>query len=170
MKIYILILVLMLTSRMVEMYQSRKNEKKLVQNTKVELIHPYEHLFVYLFHTLWFLVLCIEAYTIHHLQSGVLSLVCYSILIFAQILRFESMKTLGHFWTTKIYRIDKSHVIKRGVYKYFAHPSYLAVMMEFVALPLLFHAYYTLIIFSILNILILGNRMRMEYQTTGRLI
>ena len=145
MKIFLITLFVMIALRLLEMFISRSNEKILLKDLGLKLVKPYEHYGVYVFHVVWFVSFVWESLAQQEIQSGFFALICYVFLVLAQIIRFESMQTLGVFWTTKIYSIPKKDVIVTGLYRYLAHPSYLAVIIEFIALPLLFHAYYTMI-------------------------
>jgi methyltransferase len=169
-KVFLATMVLVLLLRFFEMSVSKNNEKKLLEAKLGTIIKPHEHYIVYLFHMLWFLSLILESIFVQKIQQSMVALLCYGVLAFAQIIRFESMQTLGIFWTTKIYRISKDHIKSDGLFRYFAHPSYLAVILEFIVLPLLFHAYYTLIIFSLINLFILAHRIKLESQVTGRML
>jgi methyltransferase len=53
-------------------------------------------------------------------------------------------------------------VKKTGPYRLLSHPNYLVVTMEFLLLPLLMHAPYTLAIFFPANLLIVRQRIRLE--------
>ncbi len=169
-KIFMLIIVSMVVLRLYEMNISKTNEKKLLETFHLKLLSPFEHYFVYLFHLCWFISLIVEALFVHRVQDGLTAVMCYLFLTIAQIIRFESMQALGMYWTTKIYHIPSNSIVSKGLYKYFAHPSYLAVVIEFLVLPLLFNAHYTLMIFSILNLLILLHRIKLEAKITGRVL
>lgn len=166
--VFYLLLLFMLISRLYEMILSRKNEFKLINYYNAKLISPFEHYFVYVFHAIWFTFLSVEVFRNPSLASGYESLFCYILLAVAQVLRIESMSTLGVYWTAKIYQTPQHPICRNGIYRYLAHPSYLAVIFEFFAFPFLFHAYWTLTIFFPLNLIIIINRIRLEQKITGR--
>src|SRR6185437_4480816 len=66
------------------------------------------------------------------------------------------------FWNTKIMILPESQVQVKGPYKYFKHPNYLVVALEFIIIPMLFQAYVTGIIFSILNFVMMSIRIPIE--------
>ncbi|MGZ3788400.1 MAG: isoprenylcysteine carboxylmethyltransferase family protein [Bacteriovorax sp.] len=113
-----------------------------------------------LFHTLWFVFLLIEANFIGAMIN--IKLFVFLILLLAQSIRMYSMKKLGAYWTVTIMRLDKCKLYDRGLYKIVRHPNYFAVILEFIFLPLLFKAYFTLFIFSFLNLFILKKRIELE--------
>jgi methyltransferase len=89
------------------------------------------------------------------------------IFLFAQILRYWAIITLGIFWNTRIIVLKNSELIKKGPYKYIKHPNYLAVVLEFLTIPLIFSLYITSITFSLLNLIVLWRRVRIEESVLG---
>jgi len=60
-------------------------------------------------------------------------------------LKWWAMLTLGEYWSVQI-EIRESHkLIKDGPYRYLRHPAYLSNLMEYLGVPLIANAYYTLI-------------------------
>jgi len=80
------------------------------------------------------------------------------------LLRYWAIFTLRKRWNTKILVLPNSEPIRSGVYKYLKHPNYIAVIIEIVIIPLLFSCYYTAIVFSILNLIVLHRRIRIEEE------
>jgi methyltransferase len=156
--IFTLFISFVILLRFAELIVSTKNEKWLLQNGAVEYGKKHYLLIVSL-HILFFISLIIE-YTVqkNHFFS-LLILVIYFLLLG---LKVWIVASLGKFWNTKIYRIAKFPLIKKGPYKYFKHPNYLVVIAEIALIPLVFHLYYTALIFSILNALILTIRIKEE--------
>jgi methyltransferase len=70
--------------------------------------------------------------------------------------------SLGPYWNTKIYRIPGIAPVRTGAYKYLKHPNYLIVIAEIMIFPLIFHLYYTALIFTILNAIMLTIRIKAE--------
>ncbi|MBP9123697.1 MAG: hypothetical protein KBF60_11150, partial [Ignavibacteriaceae bacterium] len=70
--------------------------------------------------------------------------------------------SLGKFWNTKIYRIPKSPLVKKGPYKYIRHPNYVVVVFELILIPLVFELYLTAALFTILNAIMLTVRIKAE--------
>jgi len=84
--------------------------------------------------------------------------------IIAQILRYWAISTLGYYWNTKILVTPNTSPIKTGPYKYLNHPNYLSVILEIAVIPLIFSCYITSMIFTLLNLVLLKRRMRIEEQ------
>lgn len=83
----------------------------------------------------------------------------------AQILRYWSIISLGHFWNTRIIVLKGSALVRKGPYKYLSHPNYIAVVTELAAIPLMFSCFITAIVFSILNLFVLKRRIRIEEES-----
>lgn len=71
--------------------------------------------------------------------------------IAAQFLRYWCITSLGRFWNTRIIVIEGARAVRRGPYRYLAHPNYLAVCAELAAVPLIFGAWITAVVASVLN-------------------
>ncbi|HBI04773.1 MAG TPA: hypothetical protein DDY49_12180 [Paenibacillaceae bacterium] len=87
------------------------------------------------------------------------------LLLLTQLLRYWAIQSLGPFWNTRIMVLPGAEPVVKGPYNYFRHPNYLAVILEFVLIPLLFNAFFTCILFSILNALLLKYRISLEEKT-----
>jgi len=77
-------------------------------------------------------------------------------------LKWWAMLTLGEYWSVQI-EIRESHKLtKDGPYRYLRHPAYLSNLMEYLGVPFIANAYYTLIgvllIYLPLNLI----RLRLE--------
>jgi methyltransferase len=89
--------------------------------------------------------------------------------IFLAVLSFKfwALSSLGKYWNTKIYRVPGVYPIKKGPYKFLKHPNYMEVVCEIAVIPLVFHLYYTAIIFTILNSVMLYVRITVENRVWG---
>jgi methyltransferase len=52
--------------------------------------------------------------------------------------------------------------VQGGPYRYLRHPNYLVIVLEFLLLPLLMRAPVTLVLFSLANLAVLRQRIRIE--------
>jgi methyltransferase len=83
--------------------------------------------------------------------------------VLAEALRYWAIASLGKRWNTKIVVLEGEPVIRGGPYRFVAHPNYLAVALELVCVPLMFGAWLTALICSVLNAaLLLGLRIPAE--------
>lgn len=79
-----------------------------------------------------------------------------------QLVRYWVIVTLGRHWTTRIIVIPGSVRIRRGPYRLMRHPNYAVVIGEIALLPLAFGAWQLALIFSVLNGLLIVQRIRVE--------
>jgi len=77
-------------------------------------------------------------------------------------LRIWMMNALGPLWNARIIQREEQPVVVEGPYRFVRHPNYLAVILEMAALPLLLGAYWTALIGSLANALVLWRRIRAE--------
>ena len=80
----------------------------------------------------------------------------------AQGLRWWCIATLGPQWNTRVVVVPGAGRISGGPYRFFAHPNYVAVVVEGFALPLVHTAWLTALVFTVLNALLLRVRIRTE--------
>jgi methyltransferase len=78
------------------------------------------------------------------------------------------MATLKRRWSTRVLVIPGLPVVREGPYRFLRHPNYLAVVVEFFALPLLHTAWITAALFSALNAVVLRTRIRVEEAALTR--
>jgi methyltransferase len=89
----------------------------------------------------------------------------------AQVLRYWCITSLGPYWNTRILLIPGTKVVRRGPYRFLAHPNYLAVAIELFSVPLIFGAWLTAVVASLLNAaLLLGLRIPAENKALRLLL
>jgi methyltransferase len=79
-----------------------------------------------------------------------------------QGLRLWVIATLGERWTTRIVILPGAPLVRRGPYRFLAHPNYLVVAGEIAVLPLTFCLILYAAAFSLLNAAALTVRLRAE--------
>ncbi|MGV8964205.1 MAG: isoprenylcysteine carboxyl methyltransferase family protein [Candidatus Saccharimonadaceae bacterium] len=156
--VFLLFISIVILLRIGELILSKSNEKWLLQNEAVE--YGKQHYpFMVILHILFFISLIFE-YSIQSNPTYNLFLIVF----YGVITAFKAwiVLSLGKFWNTKIYRIPDSTLITKGAYKYFKHPNYLIVIIEIAIIPLIFKLYFTAIVFSLLNAIMLYVRIKEE--------
>jgi len=84
------------------------------------------------------------------------------VVIAANALRWWCIHTLGPRWTARVIVIPGQPLVRSGPYRWFAHPNYVAVVVEGAALPLVGSAWITACTFTVLNAALLTVRLRCE--------
>ncbi|MFD9967384.1 isoprenylcysteine carboxyl methyltransferase family protein [Streptomyces sp. NPDC059011] len=80
----------------------------------------------------------------------------------AQALRWWCIVTLGPRWNTRVVVVPGLPLVASGPYRWLRHPNYAAVVLEGFALPLVHTAWVTALAFTVLNLALLGIRIRCE--------
>jgi methyltransferase len=153
---------LVIIQRLLEIIWAKSNSRYLRKIGAIEFGASQYKYFIIL-HTSFFLVLIGEVYWLKGTEN-VISWLPLGIFILAQGLRVWCLSSLGRFWNTRVYVVPGLKPVVKGPYKYLRHPNYVAVILEIFFLPLIFGAYYTTAAFTILNGLLLRQRIHVEEQ------
>lgn len=92
-----------------------------------------------------------------------------AVVVAANTLRWWCVFTLGERWTARVIVIPGMPLLRTGPYRWFAHPNYVAVVIEGAALPLAGGAWITASAFTVLNAALLTVRIRCETRALGML-
>ena len=79
----------------------------------------------------------------------------FCLVLASQALRYWCVATLGQQWNTRVIVVPGAGVVRSGPYRWLRHPNYLAVVVEGIALPLVYTAWITAIAFTLLNAILL---------------
>lgn len=150
------IVALVALQRLGELVHARRNTRRLLAEGAVEVGADHYPLFI-LLHGAWLLALLLavpEDAPLHWPLIG----------LFAALLaaRVWTIASLGKYWTTRIITLPGAPLIKRGPYRFLHHPNYLVVIAEIAILPLAFGAWEIALVFSLMNLLLLRHRVRVE--------
>lgn len=114
-------------------------------------------------HTLFYVALLLE-WRFRSAGWNTLWPMWLTLLMAAQILRFWSIRSLGHCWNTRIIVVPGRQLVLKGPYRLVRHPNYTVVITELFVIPMLCGTYITAAIFTLANALILGLRIPEEEQ------
>ncbi len=87
----------------------------------------------------------------------------------SQLLRWWCIATLGRQWNTRVVVVPGLGRVVAGPYRWVAHPNYVAVVVEGLALPLVHDAWATAAVFTLLNAAVLTIRVRTENRALSSL-
>jgi len=149
-----------LGERGLELVIAARNRRRLLAEGAIEC-YPKSYRAIVILHSLFFIALIIEAYP-WQVPLDLLTVACLATLMLLQLGRYACITTLGRFWNTRIIVLPGAAPVRRGPYRWLRHPNYLVVTLEFVVLPLLMRAPYTLVLFSFANMVILRRRIALE--------
>jgi methyltransferase len=120
-----------------------------------------------LFHTAFLVACAVEPLALHRPFPGVLGYVSLAGAVASQLLRYWAISTLGERWNTRIIFVPGAMPVTNGPYRYIRHPNYVAVILEFIFLPLIHGGYLTALLFSLGNAALLYVRIRAEEAALG---
>jgi len=153
---------LIITQRFLELALCRKNRRWMLAMGGHE-VAPESYRRMVLLHLLFYLGLLLEPHPWQvPLEPWRVALLGGFFLV--QVLRYWTILSLGKFWNTRIMIIPGSSVIRRGPYRWLRHPNYLVITLEFIILPLLMEAPWTLLFCTLGNLLVLRERIYLEEQ------
>lgn len=162
MTLFIIVISFVILQRVIELFIAKRNERWLLSRGAVEYGRDH-YKFIVMLHIAFILSIILEYFFRGRYYE--LNLINYSLLgvfIILQFLRVWVLTSLGRYWCTRVYRIPGESLVSEGIYKYLKHPNYMVVIGEIFVLPLVFNLYYTCIIFTILNAVLLFYRVRVE--------
>jgi methyltransferase len=155
---FIIFISFFVLQRLSELFIAKRNERWLLKQGAIEYGQSH-YPFIIALHTLFIFSLITE-----YIVSGqpLISLIFLVIYLVVLSFKYWALSSLGKYWNTKIYRIPGVYPVKKGPYKFLKHPNYMEVVCEIAIIPLVFHLYYTAVIFTILNAAMLFVRIREE--------
>jgi methyltransferase len=110
-----------------------------------------------------FLAACpLEVWLLHRPWIPALGLPMLALLGGAFALRYWAISTLGDRWCTRVIYVPGDPLVTGGPYRWLRHPNYVAVGVEFAALPLVHTAWLTAILFGAIQALVLRRRIVTE--------
>jgi methyltransferase len=156
--VFVFFIAFIVILRIAELLLSKMNELWLLQRGAVEYGKKH-YLLIVAMHILFLISLLIE----YDIQQPAKYSSCFLIFYLALLaLKVWVISSLGKFWNTKIFHITGYPLVKKGPYKYIKHPNYIIVIAEIAVIPLIFHLFYTAVIFTLLNAILLSVRISEE--------
>jgi methyltransferase len=147
--------------RLVELAVSRRNIARLFERGAIEVgrsLYPW----MVAVHA-GLLVACVaEVWLLERALIPDLAVVMLGLLVFAAAIRWCVISTLGDRWSTRVVFVPGQPPVTGGPFRWLRHPNYLAVIIEFAALPLVHTAWWTAVAFSLANGVVLWFRVRTE--------
>ncbi|PLR99690.1 isoprenylcysteine carboxyl methyltransferase family protein [Bacillus sp. T33-2] len=156
-----------ISQRLVELIIAKRNERWMKKNGALEFGAAHYKAIVVV-HAAFFISFAVEHY---YFERGISGFWPVLLLIFlaTQALRTWALLSLGRYWNTKIIVLPGAEIVRRGPYRFIRHPNYVIVTIEFIIIPLLFNAFITAAVFSIMNLVILSIRIPAEEKALNEL-
>ena len=158
---------LVASQRLLELFYSRRNERRLRARGAVEWGSSHYPVIVAV-HTLWLVSTLVEG-LVRGPEPPAWWPVPLAAFLLVQPLRYWAILTLGENWNTRVLVVPGGKLVRRGPYRYFPHPNYIVVAVEILTFPLIFGAWITAVVFSLLNAALLYVRIRTENRALREL-
>lgn len=147
--------------RLLELRLARRNEAWAKSRGALEYAPGHYPLFFAL-HSAWLIGILVEGLA-RGARLGPYWWLWLAVYGLAQFGRYWVIATLGPYWNTRILIVPDGERVRRGPYRFLSHPNYVVVALEVLTGPLIFGAWVTAIVFSLLNAaLLLGVRIPAE--------
>jgi methyltransferase len=153
--------------RLLELTYSRRNEIRLRARGAVERGRGHYPVIVAI-HTLWLVSTLVEG-LLRGPEPPVWWPLPLAAFLLVQPLRYWAIFSLGVNWNVRVLFVPGGKLVRRGPYRYFPHPNYVVVAVEVLAFPLIFGAWITAIVFSLLNAALLYVRIQTENRALREL-
>lgn len=160
MVLFICVVGFIITQRIIELLVARNNENWIRSQGGYE-VGANHYPYMVAIHIGFFLSLIIE-FIVFKQEVSRFWIPLFVVFIILQMMRVWVIASLGRFWNTKILVLPGAHVVKKGPFHFIRHPNYVVVTSELIVIPLMFEAYFTAIVFTILNVAILSVRIPKE--------
>ncbi|NEO18219.1 MULTISPECIES: isoprenylcysteine carboxylmethyltransferase family protein [unclassified Moorena] len=161
--LFTLIVVAVILQRLIELRISKQNATYLLTNGGRE--YGSNSLWIVkVLQVSWFAAMINEVWWFNRPFMPGLAAIALMLTVAGQGLRYLSMRSLKKRWTLAIITFPDNPVVNSGIYLYLKHPNWLGVILEIAALPLIHTAYFTTIVFSIANALLMSRRIHTEEQ------
>jgi methyltransferase len=160
---YLVLVLLTGVERIVELVISKRNAGIAFSKGGIE--YGFRHFpFMVVLHT-GLLLACIgEVFLLNRQFIPFLGWPMLVLTVLAQAGRYWCIASLGEQWNTRVIVVPGAgRVAAKGPYRWLKHPNYVIVAIEGIALPLVYDAWITAIVFTVLNaILLLRFRIPIE--------
>ncbi|HCB07255.1 MAG TPA: isoprenylcysteine carboxylmethyltransferase family protein [Nocardioides sp.] len=166
---FTVLVVLVGLERLAELVVSKRNAAWSFARGGVETGFSHYPVMVVL-HTGLLVGALVEAYVRRPDVPSALAWSMLIVVVLTQALRWWCIATLGRQWNTRVIIVPGLAPVRRGPYALMRHPNYVAVVVEGIALPLVHACWITAVVFTVLNAVLLGVRVRVENAALSGLL
>lgn len=158
---FVVVVCLVALERLAELVVSRRNAAWSFARGGREYGRGHYPVMVVL-HSGFLVAMLAEAFVRRPEVSPALAWSMLALVVAAQALRWWCILTLGRRWNTRVIVVPHLPAVRTGPYRVLAHPNYVAVVIEGIALPMVHAAWITAVAFTVLNAGLLVVRLRVE--------
>ncbi|MBI5394433.1 MAG: isoprenylcysteine carboxylmethyltransferase family protein [Verrucomicrobia bacterium] len=116
----------------------------------------------FILHNLIMAAVVVEFFWVPRAVNGWVTGAGLVLFVAALVLRNVAIRTLGKFWSLQVEIRPGHELIREGPYRFVRHPAYSAIVMEFIAIPLVGNCYWSLALVFLLYFPLLAARIAGE--------
>ena len=159
--LYTVLIAVVALERLAELVVSNRNAAWSFERGGVETGQRHYVVMVVL-HTGLLVGALLEVWLLHPEFHPALGYPMLALVVASQALRWWCIATLGRRWNTRVIVVPGLPLVTGGPYRLTSHPNYVAVVVEGLALPLVYSAWITAVVFTACNAVLLTVRLRVE--------
>jgi methyltransferase len=159
--LYTVLVAAVALERLAELVVSKRNAAWSFERGGVETGQRHYVVMVVL-HTGLLVGCLLEVWLLHPEFHPALGYPMLALVVASQALRWWCIATLGRRWNTRVIVVPGLPLVTGGPYRLTSHPNYVAVVVEGLALPLVYSAWITAVVFTACNAVLLTVRLRVE--------
>jgi methyltransferase len=164
---YLGLIVAIALVRLAELVGSARNRRRLEARGAFEEGAGH-YPWMVLTHAGFLLATPLEVFQLHRPFLPALGYPMLGLVAATMALRYWAICTLGERWCTRVIVLAEAPLVGTGPYRFLRHPNYLAVALEIPALALVHTAWWSALVFGVLNVAILRHRIAVEDAALGR--
>ena len=159
--LYTVLVAAVALERLAELVVSKRNAAWSFERGGVETGQRH-YLVMVVLHTGLLVGALLEVWLLHPEFHPALGYPMLALVVASQALRWWCIATLGRRWNTRVIVVPGLPLVTGGPYRLTSHPNYVAVVVEGLALPLVYSAWITAVVFTACNAVLLTVRLRVE--------
>lgn len=145
MKTIIIFFFLALAIRLISLFKSAYNEKRLINENAIEYGRKNSKVLI-VSHSLFY-ISCLAEAILSGKSVNYISFIGIGLFVFSMIMLWMVIFSLKDIWTVKLFIARGQKVNKSFIFKYFRHPNYfLNILPELVSIAFICQAWHTLLI------------------------
>jgi methyltransferase len=156
----VLAVAIVAAQRLFELVLARRNERRARARGAIERGRGH-YLLIVALHVLWLVSTLVES-VLRGPELPTFWPFPLALFLLVQPLRYWAVFSLGESWNTKVLVVPGAKPVRHGPYKYLNHPNYVVVVAEILTFPLIFGAWITALVFTVLNVAVLYVRITEE--------
>ncbi|MFJ9908834.1 isoprenylcysteine carboxyl methyltransferase family protein [Streptomyces sp. NPDC101152] len=157
----LMLMPLMTAERLLEVVVARRNTRWAMARGGVEFGRGHYPVMVVL-HVAFLAGIVVEIAVTSRSFVPALTWTALAMVVLANLVRLWCVRALGPQWNTRVIIVPGLPLITHGPYRWLRHPNYVIVMTEGIALPLVYGAWTTALLFTVANAALLAVRLRAE--------